>query len=214
MKTLGITFLLAAATAANALAQQWEIGAVGGGSFWNTASVSSPTGSGNAGFKTGFVAGAYVGQNLYSRLSGQIRYEFFKTDLKISAGGTSGTFAGMAHAIHYDVLLHTRRNGESRSEFFMAFGGGMKIFQGTGTETPYQSTMLYGYMTRTREIKPMASVGGGLSYRLSPHMSLRAEVRDFITPFPGKVITAPSNSVKYGSILNDIVPMIGLDYVF
>jgi hypothetical protein len=69
-------------------------------------------------------------------------------------------------------------------------------------------------MTRTHEVKPMVSVGGGFTYRLSPRLYLRTEVRDFITPFPTSVIAPPSSNVKYGSILNNLVPMVGLDYIF
>jgi len=212
MKTLSVTLLLAAA-ALNSPAQQWEFGAVGGGSFLNTTSVSSPYGSATAGFKPGVVAGAFLGQNLYHHLSGEVRYEFFKTDLQIKAGGTTGTFSGMAHAVHYDLRIHTERK-ESPVQFFAAFGGGMKIYQGTGEETAYQSTMNYGYMTRTHQVKPLISLGGGFTYRLTPRLYLRTEVRDFITPFPTAVITPPNSSVKYGSILNELVPMVGLDYIF
>jgi hypothetical protein len=213
MRTLGFTILLLAAAAANSLAQQWEVGGVGGGSLWNTAAVTSPIGSATAGFQSGVVGGAFFGQNLYSHLSGEIRYEFFQSDLKISAGGTTATFSGMAHAVHYDLLVHTARKN-SPVQLFAAFGGGMKIFEGTGAQTPYQATQLYGYMTQTHEVKPMGSVGGGFTSRLSPRLHLRIEVRDFITPFPSKVITPPSSSVKYGSVLNDLVPMVGLAYVF
>ena len=61
MKTLGITLLFAAA-AVNCPAQQWELGGVGGGSFLNTTSVSSPVGAATAGFQSGFVGGAFFGQ--------------------------------------------------------------------------------------------------------------------------------------------------------
>jgi hypothetical protein len=212
MKTFGLALLLAAA-AVNCPAQQWELGGLGGGSFLNTAGVSSPAGSATAGFQTGFVGGAYFGQALYPHLSGEIRYEFFQSDLRISGGNTSATFAGMAHAVHYDLILHTQRKN-SPVQFFAALGGGMKVFQGTGTESAFQATMQYGYMTRTHQVKPMASIGGGFTYRLSPRIYLRTEVRDFITPFPTSVITPPNSSVKYGSILNDLVPMVGIDYVF
>jgi len=212
MKTLGLAFLLAAA-AVNSPAQQWELGGLGGGSFLNTAPVSSPSGSATAGFQTGFVGGGYFGQTLYPHLSGEIRYEFFQSNLRISAGNTSADFAGMAHAVHYDLILHTQRKN-SPVQFFAAFGGGMKIFQGTGAETAFQATMQYGYMTKTHQVKPMASIGGGFTYRLSPRIYLRTEFRDFITPFPTAVITPPNSNVKYGSILNDLVPMVGINYVF
>lgn len=212
MKTLGYAalFLTAVVTAP---AQQWEVGGLGGGSFLNTGSVSSPAGGATAGFQPGFVGGGYFGQNLYPHLSGEIRYEFFQSNMQITAGNTSASFAGMAHAVHYDLLWHTIRRG-SPVQYFAALGGGMKIFRGTGTETPYQATENWGYMTKTQEVKPMASLGGGITYRISPRVTLRAEIRDFLTPFPTKVITPPSSSVKYPSLLNDIVPMFSLSYSF
>lgn len=212
MKTLGLTLLLAAA-ALNCPAQQWEFGGVGGGSFLNTVSVSSPQGSATAGFQPGFVGGVFFGQNIYRHVTGEVRYEFFKTDLKVSEGGTNATFGGLAHAVHYDILWHTQR-GESPTQFFAAFGGGMKIFQGTGTESAFQPNYQYGLMTRTHQVEAMISIGGGFTYQLAARMRLRVEVRDFITPFPKSVIAPPSANVKYGSILNDLVPMIGVDYVF
>jgi hypothetical protein len=45
-------------------------------------------------------------------------------------------------------------------QFFAAAGGGMRIFQGTGTEAAYQPLSQFGYFTKTRVVKPMASVGG------------------------------------------------------
>ena len=40
----------------------------------------------------------------------------------------------------------------------------MKIFQGTGTEEAYQPFSQFGYFTKTRALKPMGSVGGGMKY--------------------------------------------------
>jgi hypothetical protein len=212
MKIFGAGLLLLAAAAVNCPAQQWEVGVAGGGSFLNTVNVSSPSGPAKAGFQNGFVLGAFVGQHLYPHLSGELRYEYFQTDLKITAGSTTGKFSGMAHAVHYDLLMHT--NAEKPVQVFGALGLGVKIFDGTGAQTAFQATQQYGLMTQTHEVKIMGSVGGGFRFRLSPRVYLRAEARDFITPFPTKVITPPSSSVKYGSVLHDLVPMVGLEYVF
>ena len=133
MKTLAFSLLLAAA-AVNCPAQQWEVGGVGGGSFLNTTSVSSPAGAATAGFRSGFVGGGFFGQNLYPHLTGEIRYEYFQSNLQISSGNTSATFSGMAHAIHYDMIIHTERK-DRPVQYFAAIGGGMKIFQGTGAAT-------------------------------------------------------------------------------
>jgi hypothetical protein len=57
----------------------------------------------------------------------------------------------------------------------------------------------------------MASVGGGVKFALSRKVFLRTEFRDYITAFPTEVIT-PAPGVKYGSILHDFVPMVGIGF--
>jgi hypothetical protein len=211
MKSLVLSIVMISA-AATAFAQQWEFGAVGGVGLMNTVSANGPTGNATAGFAPGVVVGAYFGQNLYRNLTGEIRYEFFQSDLKLSSGGQSATFAGQAHAIHYDLMYHTNRK-ESRAQFFGAAGGGMKLFRGTGEAAAYQPLSQFGYFTNTQAIKPMGTVAAGLMYQLAPKISFRAEIRDFITPFPSQVLT-PAPGVKYGSILMDIVPMVGISYTY
>lgn len=198
-------FAMCAATAA--FAQQWEFGGVAGAGFLN----SVPAGGATAGFASGLVAGGLIGERLSSHISGEIRYEFFQSDLQLSSNGQTARFGGDAHALHYDFLYRIR-DSESRVQFYGAAGGGLKIFRGTGTEEAYQPLSQFGYFTKTQEVKPMISAGGGVTFRLAPRLVLRAEVRDFITPFPTQVLT-PAPGVKFGSMLNDIVPMIGIEYV-
>jgi len=196
-----------------AYAQQWEVGGIGGASFLNTVSVSTPTaGSATAGFSPGVVAGAFFGQRLNDHWSGEIRYEFFDTNLKLSGAGTSASFSGLAHALHYDLVYHTGHSN-SRAQFFVAAGGGMKVFVGTGLQEAVQPLSQFGYFTQTHQVKPMLSVGGGLNYKLADKLYFRAEIRDFISPFPATVIAAPQG-VSYGKVLNDIVPMVGICYLF
>ena len=211
MKTIGKTLLLLASGLC-AFAQQWEVGGIGGAGFLNTVNVSGAAGSAKAGFAPGVAAGAFFGQNLNAHWSGEVRYEFFDSSLKLSGGGSSSSFSGIAHAIHYDLIYHTNRK-HSPVQFFAAIGGGMKIFEGTGTQQAYQPLMQYGYFTQTHQLKPMISVGGGITYKVSERVYLRTEIRDFISPFPTAVI-APPQGVSYGSILQNIVPMVGISYVF
>jgi hypothetical protein len=209
MKTL--RYLLIFSTAATAsFAQQWEIGGGAGGTFVPGVAVSGPQGSATAGFKTGLAAGFFVGQNLYKHLSGEIRYTFLQSDLKLASGSTTATFSGNTHAVYYDVLLHTSRR-ESRAELYGAVGGGMKIFRGTGNEAAYQPLSQFGYFTKTQAVKPMLSAGGGMKFKLSPHVALRTEVRDFVTPFPKQLIT-PAPGAKFGRFLHDFVPMVSISY--
>jgi hypothetical protein len=208
---IGASILFIAAAGA-CFGQQWEFGGVGGAGFLSNVNVSSPLGSAKAGFQPGGAFGAFVGQSISSHIAGEIRYEFLQSNLQLSSGGTTARFNGNAHAVHYDMILHTNRK-EAQTQFFAAVGGGMKIFQGTGAEQAFQQLSQYGYFTKTHAVKPMISVGGGITYRLSARMYLRTEVRDFITMFPKEVIT-PAPGAKYGSLLHDFVPMVGVDYVF
>jgi hypothetical protein len=211
MRSIALSIVLMSA-AGSAFAQEWEFGALGGGGFLGNVSANGGSiGNATAGFAPGAAFGVFAGNNLYRNLSGEIRYEYMQNDLRLSSGGQTAQFTGSAHAIHYDVIYHTNRK-ESRVQYFAALGGGMKLFRGTGAQEAYQPLSQFGYFTKTQAIKPMVSVGGGFTYRLSPHMYLRTEVRDFITPFPTQVLT-PAPGVKYGSILQDLVPMVGISYV-
>ena len=208
MMTRIIVLLTAAAAASHA--QQWEFGGMAGGSFLNHVSVTAPAGTATAGFANGAAFGGYVGYNSYKHIGGELRYSFMPANLKLTSNGSDATFGGQSHAIHYDVIFHTAKEG-SKAQAFVAVGGGMKIFRGTGTEHAAQNLSGFGYLTKTQEVKPMGTVAVGVKARLTPHVFLRAEIRDYITPFPTQVI-APPAGVKYGSILNDIVPMVGIGF--
>jgi Outer membrane protein beta-barrel domain len=207
----GFSILLISAASA-CFAQQWEFGGVGGAGFLSNVNVSSSLGSAKAGFQPGGAVGVFFGQSISPHIAGEIRYEFLQNNLQLSSSGSSAHFTGYAHALHYDIILHTNRKN-SAVQFFAALGGGMKIFQGTGAEQAYQALSQYGYFTKTHAVKPMASVGAGITYKMSQRMYLRTEFRDFITMFPTELIT-PAPGAKFGSVLHDFVPMVGLDYVF
>jgi hypothetical protein len=211
MKILGLSILLLSFSAVSGFAQQWEVGGMGGGSFLNSVAVNSSDGSARAGFQPGAAVGAFVGYDSYKHIGGELHYEFMQSDLKLSSGGSSATFSGNSQALHYDVIFHTA-SSESKVQLFAAVGGGMKIFRGTGAEESYQPLSQFGYFTKTQSLKPMASVGGGVKWSLSKKVYLRMEFRDYITAFPKDIIT-PAPGTKYGVLLHDFVPMIGLGFV-
>ncbi len=211
MKLLGLTVLLVSA-ASLGWAQKWEFGAVGGAGFLSNVGVTSTAGAATTGFQTGGVAGVFLAHNSYKHISGEFRYAFLENNLHIQSGGSEASFGGQAHVLHYDIILHTNRPGSKR-ELFVAFGGGTKIFRGTGQEAAYQPLSQFGYFTKTTVMKPMASIGAGMKYSLSPKLVLRTEVRDYITAFPTALI-APAPGAKFGRLLQDVVPMVGLSYLF
>lgn len=194
-------------------AQQYEIGGAAGAGFAHSVSVTSPAGSAAAGFQPGAAFGGLLGHNLYSHLSGEVRYTYLRSNLKLSGSGAEPTFTGVAHALHYDLLLHPARKRGRSVLPFAAFGGGMKVYRGTGKEAAYQPLNRFAYLTRTQEVKAMASVGGGVKVSIGPKLLLRTEFRDYITPFPRKVI-APAPGAKVAGWVHDFVPMVGISYVF
>jgi hypothetical protein len=200
---------MAAGLSVVSFAQQWEFGGVAGGGFLNTVNATNSIGAATAGFNSGAAFGGYVGNNLYKHIGGELRYTYLQSDLKLSSGGQTASFSGQSHVIHYDLILHTRNN--NKVQLFAAAGGGMKIFRGTGTESAYQPLSQFGYFTKTQVLKPMASVGAGVKFAISRKVYLRTEFRDYITAFPKEVLTPPTGT-KYGTLLHDFVPMVGLGF--
>ena len=193
-------------------AQKWEIGVLGGGSINNTDSVTSPFGSGDVGIKNGLAVGAYVGSDMNKHFGGEIRYEYLPGDLKVSSSGNEATFGGEAHAIHYDFLLHFA-SSEARVRPFVSFGGGVKVFRGTGKATVTQPLSGLALLTNTHETKGLGVFGAGIKAKIAPRLTLRAEVNDFITPFPRQVIAAAPGA-KISGLMHDIVFMAGLGIMF
>jgi opacity protein-like surface antigen len=190
-------------------AQGWEFGGYGGAGFLNSVSASGGPSSATAGFQPGVAAGAYVGGfSQYKHIGGELHYEFLRSNLRLKSGGQETTFNGNSHSIHYDVIFKTDKNS-GKVQVFGAAGVGLKIFRGTGTESAYQPLYQYGYLTKTQQLKPMWTIGAGAKFALTRKVFLRTEIRDFMTTFPKDVI-APPPGVKYGTLLHDIVPMVGI----
>ena len=211
MRAIQLTMLLSAG-AFSAFAQQWEVGGGAGLGFVPGVPVTSALGSATTGFKSGASLGAYVGQNLYPRISGEFHYGFMQSNLRLQSGATDASFSGVAHVVHYDILFHTNRKG-SRTQYFVAAGGGMKVFRGTGKEAAYQPLSQYAYFTRTQVIKPMATFGAGVKYLIAEKIVLRTEFRDYLTMFP-KDLIAPAPGAKFGGVLHNFVPMVSIAYEY
>jgi opacity protein-like surface antigen len=149
-------------------------------------------------------------QNMYSRVSGEITYLWEQSNLRLSSGADSATFAGRTHVLQYEILYHLHP-WNARVRPYVAVGGGMKIFQGIGAEVAYQPLMQYAYLTRTNELKPMLTFGGGVKVALRGRMSVRFDLRDQLTAFPAKVIS-PAPGMAINSWLHDFVPTFGLEW--
>ena len=205
-----LVFLLAIALGVRA--QQREFGVLGGGSVLNGTPLAGAAASVTAGFSSGPTGGVLIGHDLYSHLSGEIRYLFEKQDARLSSGGAAASFGAQAHVMHYDVVVYARPR-QARVRPYLELGGGAKLFRGTGAEVAYRPLMQYGYLTRTRELKPMLAMGGGIKFRISARMIARVDFLDQLTRFPSKVI-APATGMTLGGWLHDFVPTVGVSWMF
>ena len=199
MRKITIGCVLALLSAVACSAQGWEVGGMASYGFYRTLDVTNPVGSAVAGLSPGTAFGAVVGHNAGGLLGGEFRYSYEMSDLKLSSGGTDVKFAGMAHILGYDLVLHRRPKHGAKILPFLAVGGGMKIYRGTGTEQAYQPLSDIALLSKTQEIKPMISAGGGVKLRLGQRVILRAAwksaitsphfLRQVITPLPGTKVS-------------------------
>jgi hypothetical protein len=213
MRKVTLAFTLTLSFAGISAAQEWEVGGMASYGFYRNLDATNPLGSASAGFSPGAAFGAVVGHNSNGWLGGEFRYMYEMSNLKLSSGGTDAKFDGVAHVIGYDVILHPRVKHGKKVQPFIAVGGGMKVYRGTGSEQAYQPLESFALLTKTQQVEPMISVGGGFKMMIGQRLLLRAEVRDFLTPFPNNVI-APLPPTKIGGWLNDFVPMFGISYIF
>ncbi|MBI4876253.1 MAG: hypothetical protein HY822_16580 [Acidobacteria bacterium] len=206
-----VSALAAAVTAQPGWAQKWEFGAGGGGSFYKSQTVTAGSASGRAGFANGFVATAYLGHNMYRHVSGEIHYAFGKNDLQLTSGGAKAAFAGQSHAVFYEFLVHSAPVG-AKVRPFVAAGGRVKMYPGTGPEVTDTDLSHLAQLTKTQEWKGLLTFGGGVKIQASKRTALRIEFRDFLTQFPNRVIT-PNRGAKVGGWIHDFVPIIGLTFL-
>jgi outer membrane protein W len=134
------------------------------------------------------------------------------SDLKVSSGGTEAAFGARSQAIHYDLLLYGA-DRESSIRPFVAAGGGMKLYQGTGKEVESQPLGQFAILSRTSQVQGLISVGGGFKYRVGDRTFLNLEIRDYITKAPKDVI-APYVGSKMSGWVHSLVPMVGLSFGF
>lgn len=201
---------LAVSAAPMAMAQKWEFGGGAGGAFNTSKDLTRPTETATGNIKTGVAASAWLGNNTNNRWGGEIRYTYQMGDLQLKQGSTTATFSGESHTIGYDFLWHaTDTNAASRP--YIAFGGGAKVFRGTGTEGVTQPLSRFALLTKTQEVQGMISVGAGVKVKTGKNWQLRLDVHDYITRFPAEVMQ-PNVGTQVGGWVHNIVPSLGFSW--
>jgi hypothetical protein len=210
MRSVRTLLVCAAVAIPAATAQKWEFGGGVGGGFYTSQDVSLPGSSASAKIASNIAGSAWLVNNKGDHWGGELRVDYQLGDLRLSQGGTQASFGARSYGLHYDVQYHFAPNG-SRIRPYVSLGAGIKVYQGTGTEVVFQPLSQYALLTKDQDLTPAISGGFGIKVQLSPHMQLRAEVNDFATPFPKKVI-APNSGASAGGWMHDFVPMVGISY--
>lgn len=194
------------------LAQRWEFGVGAASTFYTSREVSAGSLKANAGFKNGWSASAWLGNDMHNYIGGEIRYMFQRNDLKLSGNGREYLFGGRSQTIHYDFLFHAAPR-KAKVRPFLAVGAGFRGYEGTGREVAVQPLNNFAFLTKTTQWVPVVSVGGGVKFIPARRLALRAEFRDYISPIPDNVIT-PAPGAKLNGWFHNFVALFGVSVLF
>jgi len=209
-----LALALVTSFAAPAAAQnQFEVGALGLISDYRSVGVSNGGASGDLGPGFGFSGGFVLGQNMSDRWGGEFRYVYFRNDLELNGSGFSADLGAQSHAIHYDVLYYFK-DPDARIRPYVAAGFGVKHYQGTGDEDPFQPGSNLALLTATSQTMPMGDFGVGVKFRVGSRAVFRVEFRDYVTGVPKEVLAAAPGAAIDGDILHQWAPLFGFSYTW
>jgi Outer membrane protein beta-barrel domain len=214
LKSLTCAAVMFAATAGFAYSQEtnWEVGVIGGAGFSPGMTVKNATTSASASVRPAIAVGVYGGQDMYRYWSAEAAYLYRAGDLKLSGDGQSASFGAHAHLITGDILAHFKPKG-AHIRPYISIGGGIEVMEGTGQESFNQPLGSLAALTATREVLPVGEVGVGVKVRLSPHLLLRLQARDYITQAPNEVI-APAPGAKLSGPRQDVIGSVALAFTW
>jgi hypothetical protein len=194
------------------LAQNWEIGGGVGYSWYHNGSITSSAGTATAGIRNRILATAVITENLYEHFSGEIRYVYNDGPTFLQSSGVSGDIRAQSHSFSYDMLAHLNPR-ESRIRPYLAGGVGARYYETTGRAPIPQPVPHIAALVPTTQWKALFNFGGGVKIRVTEHIIFRADLRDYLTPFPDRLFLPVANATTHG-ILQQITPMFGVSAGF
>jgi hypothetical protein len=195
-----------------ASAQNWEIGTGVGYGVYHNGSIISSGGTADAGIRNRFTVTGYVTEDLFDRFSGEIRYVYQDGDSFLRSGSTQGLVQAQSHTLTYDALIQFKPRG-ARIRPFVGGGLGAKYYNTTGPVPVPQPLPRIALLTNQSQWKPVFDFGGGVRVQVHNHLTLRGDLRDYITVFPKDLFIPVANATTRG-ILHQITPMFGIGVNF
>jgi opacity protein-like surface antigen len=203
---LGIAFAVAL------YGQQYQIGADIGYGFYRNGTIYSAAGTAEAGIRNRFAAGIDLGYEFSNYVSGQFCYLYHDGHPFLQAPGVKTDIQGQSDALTVELLFHFKPR-RRRLRPFVAGGFGAKEYIIAGPEPFPQPIPQIASLTTNDVWKAVFSAGGGVEFRLRPHLLLRAEFRDYLTTFPRQqIVPAPHNTAR--GIFQQFTPLFGISYTF
>src|SRR5262245_1254398 len=89
-------------------AQNYEVGAADGYGFYRNARVIASPGTVTAEIRNRFVAGATLTEDMYERVSGELRYLYQDGDPFVSGFGRKANTEGQSHSVTYELLFQVK----------------------------------------------------------------------------------------------------------
>lgn len=209
-KILRSTLVLACLAAPAFSQERWDAGFTAGYGFSKKLTATNPSGDVSAGFKPGVAFGAFAGNEMNRWLAGEAHYTYQQGDAWVSGRDAEARFNADSHVVDYELIFHLAKRS-ARVRPFLAAGAGLKIYRGAGREAAFQPLSKLIALTRTTQLSPVVSAGGGFKMELNRLITLRVEARDYTSPFPDEVI-APVPGTRVTGWLHNIVPTIGLSF--
>lgn len=202
--------LLLLLLSASCLAQQYEAGADVGYGVYRDGTIFAGGITAGAGIRNRFAAGIVLGDELTKYISAEFHYLYQDGHPYLNVGGTRVDIQGQSHALTADLLFYFKAP-EYRWRPFLDGGAGAKDYVIAGPPPYPQPFPQIASLIANDVWKVAFSVGGGVKFRLIPHMLLRAEFRDYITTFPRQqIVPAPNNTAR--GIFEQFTPLFGISY--
>jgi hypothetical protein len=211
MRLTFLTLALALTIPSSCLAQNWEVGGLGGYGWYHNPSISDSVTSVRAGFPSHAAVGAVFTDNMYQYVGGELFYLARFGGPQIESNGIKESVNGYTNAITYDLLFHMRPR-ESKIRPFVSAGAGIKVFTGSSLNL-YQPLDGLAVLTRRTQVEPAVNLGAGLKYLLPKHIQLRLAFQVLMSPLPDEVIRPVGFANIHGWVY-DFVPLAGIGYVF
>ena len=205
-------FLISILCVSSGFAQQFDVSGLIGYGAYRDVRINSTAGTATAGVTNRFAAGALIGEDLYSHISGEVRYLYQDGDPFLSLAGVRGNIQGQSHTFAYDGLFHLF-DRDRRFRPFVAAGAGGKYYRTTGPAPVPQPFPQIAGLVRENDWEFVADFGVGFKYRLRNHVMLRGDFRDYITPFPKKLFVPAGNGTDRG-LFQQFTPTLGIGYWF